>query len=84
MRGQRLGSAQTDRKLDDFQPVQHGEGFGLAAFHLEAEGRACALALAVEDRPIRMVLGEKAQIPDGRDRGMAAQKLRDPARAPSL
>ena len=81
VRGQSLGPAQADRELDHLELIQHREGFGFAALDLETESRARTLALAFEDLPIGMVLGQKAQIPDRRDPGMPAQKVRRLARA---
>ena len=81
MRGEALGAAQADRELEHFEPVQDGEGLGLAALDLERKGRARAPALAFEQRPIGMILGQKAQIPDGGDPRMALEEGGDRARA---
>lgn len=50
MRDQRLGATEADRELHDLQPVQNGDGFGLAAVHLEGEDRAAVERPAIQDR----------------------------------
>ena len=71
---------QADDEPDHFEPVEHGEGFRLAALDLEAEGRACALALPLEDRPIGVVLGQEPQVPFRGDR-RSPPTLRAPSAA---
>ena len=66
MLGEALGSAEADGELEHFEPVEHGEGFLFPALHLEGEGRAGALALALEHLAVGVVCGQRAQIPDRR------------------
>ena len=46
---QALGAAEAHGEMDQLQPVQHGERFGLSADDFEREGRAGREALALED-----------------------------------
>src|SRR5450755_406511 len=67
MGNQSLGSAEAHRQFNDLQSIQQTERFGLSAVNREAEGRARAAALPVENRPSRIVRAEKAEVIHIRD-----------------
>src|SRR5271170_8512571 len=81
MRGEALGSAQADGELDHLKSIEHGEGFRLAALDFETEGRTRSFALALENRPVRMIRRKRTQVPDRCDLGMPGQEIRYRARA---
>ena len=81
MRGERLGAAEADGELDHFEPVEKANASASPPLTSNEKVEPGALALPLEDRPVGMILRQKAEIPDVRDLGMIAQKLRHLARA---
>src|SRR5579883_334156 len=77
MTDQRLRAAETHRELHDLEPVEEGEGLGLAALDLEGEGRAGCAALPLEYMLARVRRLEESEIVHLRDLGMRPQELRD-------
>ena len=77
MRCQSLSAAEAYRKLNHFQPIEDGKRLCLAAFDLEAEGRAGPAALAFEDFAIWMGFRQEAEVPDRGDVWVSRQKIGD-------
>ena len=80
---QRFRAAKADREAQQTQPVEEAEGAGLAAGHVEGEGRARPRALAVIDGAGGRALGEEAEIGDPGDLRVVAQEGRDRPRIPN-
>jgi len=53
---QRLGAAEADCELEDFERVEELECFPLAALDVEGKGRARGTALLLEDAARRVIL----------------------------
>src|ERR1700722_11830449 len=77
MRYQCFSTAQADRQLHDLKMIEQREGFPLAAFDIEGEGRTRSRTLPVEHRLVGIALLEEAEIVHPGDLGMARQIFRD-------
>src|SRR5262245_63706203 len=73
MAGERLGSYQTDGKLEDLHSIEASERFREPTLDIEGKGRAGTRTLRLIDSALGRICGEERQIVHPRDPGMIAQ-----------